>query len=172
MRVMSTPRTKNMTRRRGAARALAARLAAVAAGGAFLFLGVAGLKRSLAMRAAAARTPRNPGVAVETGDAPLWLYAALAAGLAVFVIISVVALRFIYPSAVSGPSDAPRGESAKPALQINAPADLTAHRAAEQQQLTSYGWVDRQAGVVHIPVNRAMQDVAASGIKDWPENAK
>jgi len=38
--------------------------------------------------------------------------------------------------------------------------------------LTSYGWVDWQAGIVHIPIDRAMQDVVASGIKDWPEDAK
>lgn len=120
----------------------------------------------------ATRVPRNPGVAVEKTDAPLWLYAALAGGLATFVIASVVTLRFIYPGAVSGPSDAPRAEIAKPALQINAAADLAAHRDAEQRRLTSYGWVDRQAGIVHIPIDRAMQDVAASGIKDWPEDAK
>ena len=138
--------------------------------GASLFLGWRGLQRSLAV--AADRAPRNSGVAVERTDAPLWLYAALAGGLAAFLIITVAALRFIYPSAVSGPSDAPRGESAKPALQINAPADFATHHAAERKALTSYGWADRQAGVVHIPIGRAMQDVAASGIKDWPENAK
>ena len=120
----------------------------------------------------ASRAPRNRGVAVEKTDAPLGLYAALAAGLMAFFIVSVVALRFIYPGAVSGPSDAPRSQSAKPALQIDAPADLAAHRAAEQRALTSYGWVDRQAGTVHIPIDQAMRDVAASGIKDWPENAK
>lgn len=121
---------------------------------------------------AASRGPRNPDVAVEKTDAPLWLYAALAGGLAVFFVVSLAALRLIYPSSVYGPSDAPRGQSAKPALQINAPGDLLAHRAAEQQQLTSYGWVDRQAGIVRIPVDRAMRDVAASGIKDWPEDAR
>jgi hypothetical protein len=120
----------------------------------------------------ASRSPRNPGVSVEKIDGPLWLYAALAGGLVVFVAILMVALRFIYPGAVSGTSDAPRRESAKPALQINAPADLAAHRAAERQALSSYGWVDRQARVVHIPIARAMQDVAGSGVKDWPENAK
>lgn len=120
----------------------------------------------------ASRAPRNPDVAVEKSDAPLWLYAALAGGLAAFLVVSGVTLRLVYPGAVSGPSDAPRGQSAKPALQINAPADLAAHRAAEQRALTGYGWVDRAHGVVHIPIDRAMRDVAASGIKDWPENAK
>jgi hypothetical protein len=38
------------------------------------------------------------------------------------------------------------------------PSDrLTALRAAAEQRLHSYGWVDRQAGVVHIPIERAME---------------
>lgn len=146
-------------------RVLAAGLATVGIGGAFLLMG-----RRVAVADGNAANPEE--VAVERRDAPLWLYAALAGGLAAFLIISAVALRFIYPSSVSGPSDAPRGQSAKPALQINAPADLAAHHTAEQQQLTSYGWVDRQTGVVRIPIDRAMQDIAVSGIKDWPENAQ
>lgn len=149
-------------------RLLAAGLAAIAIGGAFLF---AGGRDSTAISGRKG-APDNPGVAVEKTDAPLWLYAALAGGLATFLVVSVIALRFIYPSSVSGPSDAPRGQSAKPALQINAPADLAAHRAAEQWQLTSYGWVDRQTGVVRIPIERAMQNIAAAGIKDWPETAR
>lgn len=120
----------------------------------------------------ATRDLHNPGVAVEKSDAPLWLYAALAGGLAAFLILSVLALRLIYPSAVSGPSDAPRGETATPRLQINSAADLAKHRASTQHELTSYGWVDRSSGIVRIPIDQAMRDVAASGIKDWPEKAQ
>jgi hypothetical protein len=120
----------------------------------------------------ATREQRNPDIAVEKSDAPLWLYAALAGGVAAFFILSAVALRLIYPGAVTGASDAPRGETATPRLQIKALADLAAHRAAAQRELTSYGWVDRQAGVVRIPIKRAMQDVVNSGIADWPKDAK
>ncbi|MFZ2008246.1 MAG: hypothetical protein WB697_15820 [Stellaceae bacterium] len=149
-------------------RVLAAGLAVVGIVGAFRLVSA----RDFSSASVRREDSENSGGAVEKTDAPLWLYAALAGGLAAFLIVSVVALRFIYPSSVSGPSDAPHGESAKPALQINAPADLKAHRVAEQRALTSFGWVDRQAGVVHIPIGRAMQDVATYGIKDWPENAQ
>ena len=30
-------------------------------------------------------------------------------------------------------------------------------RARKLQRLSSYGWVDRQAGVVHVPIERAME---------------
>ena len=48
----------------------------------------------------------------------------------------------------------------EPRLQIAPSLDLKALRAAEDAQLHGYGWVDRKAGVVHIPIERAMDLVA------------
>ncbi len=47
--------------------------------------------------------------------------------------------------------------------------DLKALHAQEEQILTSYGWVDKEAGIVHIPIDKAM-DVAleqADYYKQW-----
>src|SRR5438105_14172123 len=43
-----------------------------------------------------------------------------------------------------------------PRLQLSAPADLQAFRAHEEAELNSYGWVDKTAGVVRIPIGSAM----------------
>jgi hypothetical protein len=115
---------------------------------------------------------RNPGVAIERRDVPLTLVAALAAGLALFCIVSVLALMAIYPSALTEPSDAPRIETATPRLQIDPKADLAVYRAKERRELAGYGWVDSSRGIVRIPIEQAMRDVAAAGIKDWPGNTK
>lgn len=48
-----------------------------------------------------------------------------------------------------------------PRLQESPEAELEAFRARENAQLSSYGWVDREAGIVRIPISRAM-DVLAS----------
>jgi hypothetical protein len=37
-------------------------------------------------------------------------------------------------------------------------------RAAEDAQLSTYGWVDRQAGVARIPIDRAMQLIVEQGV--------
>ena len=37
--------------------------------------------------------------------------------------------------------------------------DLTDMRAAEEKVLQNYGWVDKQHGVVHIPIDQAKRDV-------------
>jgi len=47
-------------------------------------------------------------------------------------------------------------EPPAPRLQADALGDLEALRAREQAQLDAYGWVDRQAGTVRIPIDRAM----------------
>lgn len=36
--------------------------------------------------------------------------------------------------------------------------------ARDTQQLTTYGWVDKQAGVARIPIKRAMEIVAEKGL--------
>jgi hypothetical protein len=50
-----------------------------------------------------------------------------------------------------------------PRLQTNEHADLAAVVAAQRRQLDSYGWIDRKAGVVHIPVRQAMKEILAQG---------
>jgi hypothetical protein len=51
-----------------------------------------------------------------------------------------------------GPTEPPA-----PRLQTDPREDLARQRAREQAQLDGYGWIDRSAGTVHIPVERAME---------------
>lgn len=53
---------------------------------------------------------------------------------------------------------------AEPRLQVFAPKDLEAMRAAEEKILNSYDWVDRQAETVRIPIDRAIQLLAERGL--------
>lgn len=39
-------------------------------------------------------------------------------------------------------------------------ADLARTRDREAQRLATYGWIDRRHGIVHIPIDRAMELVA------------
>jgi hypothetical protein len=48
-----------------------------------------------------------------------------------------------------------------PRLQAAPERDLKALRAAEDAQLNGYGWVDRRAGVVRIPIERALELVVS-----------
>jgi hypothetical protein len=43
-----------------------------------------------------------------------------------------------------------------PHLQAAPRSDLAALRAAEDGRLRHYGWIDRTAGIAHVPIERAM----------------
>ena len=53
-----------------------------------------------------------------------------------------------------------------PRLEVNPGASLAELRAAEQVDLDSYGWVDRNAGTIRIPIDRAMQLILERGLPD------
>lgn len=53
-----------------------------------------------------------------------------------------------------------------PRLEVRPGTSLTEFRAAEDVDLTSYGWIDRDNGIVRIPIARAMQLLVERGLPD------
>ncbi len=51
-----------------------------------------------------------------------------------------------------------------PAILVNEPATLGIFREAEALELTTYGWVDRNTGVVRIPIERAKELILERGL--------
>ena len=52
----------------------------------------------------------------------------------------------------------------QPLLQVDEKQTLVERRAEEQKQLHEYVWVDKSAGVVRIPIERAMELTLAKGL--------
>jgi hypothetical protein len=52
----------------------------------------------------------------------------------------------------------------EPRLQVSPTHDWREMLAAEMATLHSYGWVDRQAGIVRIPIDRAIEILAERGL--------
>jgi hypothetical protein len=59
----------------------------------------------------------------------------------------------------------------EPRLQVSGAADLAAFRAKEEAELRSYGWVDRNAGTVRIPIDRTMDLLLQRGLPATPQKA-
>jgi len=62
----------------------------------------------------------------------------------------------------------------QPQLQTTPIPDLQAIRKAEDETLSTYGWVDQSKGVVRIPIDRAMQLIVERGLpvrKEAPPSA-
>jgi hypothetical protein len=57
----------------------------------------------------------------------------------------------------------------EPRLEETPAPDLKAFRDSEEKALTSYGWVDQKAGVVRIPIDRAIELTAQRGLPSRAE---
>jgi hypothetical protein len=51
-----------------------------------------------------------------------------------------------------------------PMLQPRPEDELEAMRRDDAERLGTYGWVDRERGIVHVPIERAMAEIAAEGL--------
>jgi hypothetical protein len=82
-------------------------------------------------------------------------------------------LNRMYPE--GGPASRigkPRIEPPPPRLQSSPAADLHELRAVEDVTLSSYGWVNRDAGVIRIPIQRAMELTSERGLPARQQNGK
>ena len=62
--------------------------------------------------------------------------------------------------------------SPEPDLQVASSRDYQEMRAAEEAQLHSYRWVDREAGIAAIPIKRAMEILVSRGLPAEKSAAK
>lgn len=56
----------------------------------------------------------------------------------------------------------------KPRLETDERGQINNFRLQEEQKLHSYGWVDQKAGIVRIPIDRAMELIAERGLPTAP----
>ncbi len=107
----------------------------------------------------------------ETSDANVRNLLIFGAGLSLVVIAGLVVSRAVFRYFVGhqglGPPASPfenvRMLPPEPRLQVSAPKDLEQYKAAQEEILNNYGWVDQKAGIVRIPIERAMDILLQRG---------
>lgn len=136
---------------------------------------------------------RRSGVRHETRDAYLPALVILGGVMALTIAAVLIGVRFLLFSYAkarpAGPVEAPfatqRVLPPEPRLQPNPQTDLAVYLEEQKTELDTYGWVDRQNGVVRIPIDRAMELLLKRGLPvsrsgqsatqqrvDWGGNAK
>jgi hypothetical protein len=113
----------------------------------------------------------GPRPAHEVRDMSVGAVALFAVGLAITLILVHFAASGMYRYFASRPSHYPPGsplavtkeQFAGPHLLVNQSLDMEKFLAVEDVALHSYGWMDRDHGVVHIPIDRAMELLVQSG---------
>jgi len=108
----------------------------------------------------------------ETSDAPVHSAMILGGAFVILLVFGLVVgfltFRFFSSQEALGPPASPltnaRRLPPEPRLQVNGYQDLVKYENQQQAILKSYGWVDRGAGVVHIPIDQAMDDLLKKGL--------
>jgi hypothetical protein len=86
-----------------------------------------------------------------------------AIGFLVFVGISLVVLHIYYSEEINQAVFVPPTPFAKPRLQTNDVDDLAKLQAGQRARLGGYAWVDREKGIISIPIEEAMKRIVARG---------
>jgi hypothetical protein len=114
------------------------------------------------------------GRGFETSDANVGAVAKFGVGLAIvcgvaLVLMLVMLNSFRAEKKSAEPALSPLAAQREalppePRLQIQPNADWEKYQATEDSVLNSYGWVSREAGVVRLPIARALELVAERGL--------
>lgn len=106
----------------------------------------------------------------ERSDVSMRLVVWLAAGLATFVVVAPLVLPLIFPQSLShaSPKSRPALSSNAPPLDVAPRQTLQLTQQADAKLERSYGWVDRNRGVVRIPIDRAVGILLRQGLPGWP----
>jgi hypothetical protein len=111
----------------------------------------------------------NPNIAFEPSDWSPGPVFVLYIALLLLLVISAFVLIAAYPNAPSDVGRDLRINPPGPRLQTDARRNLQRFRADEEKRLNTYYWIDKQKGVVHIPIDQAMQQLVTTGIPDFPK---
>jgi hypothetical protein len=105
----------------------------------------------------------------EPKDAPLRVVGLLAGIVAGVIGLVIASLLLIYPHSTNDQPKAPKAATEEPRLQPDPRGDMDKARAEAMRELHGYGWIDRDKGIVHLPIEEAERRVVERGIPDWPE---
>jgi hypothetical protein len=67
-------------------------------------------------------------------------------------------------SFVAAPFSATRPLPPPPRIQPNPAVDMQSYLQSQQNLLSTYGWIDRQSGIVRLPIDRAMELLLERGL--------
>jgi hypothetical protein len=109
------------------------------------------------------------GPRYEARDADVRRLLQLGLSLCVVIVLALFGvaklMAYLMDRQPSGPQVSPLAAGAglppAPRLQITPRLDLAEKRKAEDATLNSYGWIDRTGGTIRIPIERAMDLLAA-----------
>lgn len=120
--------------------------------------------------------PGVPAEGHEESDASIPGIALTAAGLAVTVALVYLLVSGIFWYLAEHPLSTPRPNPMaetnqqqfppQPRLEVHPTIEIQELRSDEDKILSTYGWTDKEKGVVRVPIDRAMELQLEAGLSD------
>lgn len=110
----------------------------------------------------------NPDSAYELSDWPLGTIGLIFVAILILLVVSPFVMIAAFPTTPADVSRALTVEPPQPRLQTDPSEDLAQFQAEEEKRLNGYYWIDKKKGIVHIPIKRAMKEVAAEELDGFP----
>ena len=92
-------------------------------------------------------------------------------GTFILLVVTPFILMWAFPHSLPDVSRESDDRAAAAAPAGGPSADLARYLAGQKRRLDSYYWIDRDRGIVHIPIEEAMKRVAEHGIDGFPKAA-
>lgn len=125
--------------------------------------------------------PARPLPPSVTEDVQIRPILAFGAGLMLLAVLTLLLMGWLLPALMarqarhpmpSAVLSEPVPEPLAPRLQVAPAQELQQWQAAEAEILQSYGWVNQEAGIVRIPIARAMELLVERGLPSRDEQEK
>jgi mono/diheme cytochrome c family protein len=111
--------------------------------------------------------------AYEASYLNLWTIVLAGVGLLVVVVVILALTALLYSwfgfrgtAGIPSPPTLEQAPIPGPRLQAAPQEDLQRLRSTQQAWLESYGWIDEENNIAHIPIERALQIVAEQGLPE------
>lgn len=100
------------------------------------------------------------------GKVPAIVVVVTVIAVAASIMLVAALVNRVWEPAPAGPDvfGSERSPGPAPVLQQNPRADMEQLQRRWQRRLHSFGWVDREAGIVHVPIEAAMDRIARNGL--------
>lgn len=123
-------------------------------------------------------SPRDRGPGYERRDAHIGGLLQFAFWMAMVLFVTLLGMKYTFDyfkktqplGATTSPmvSESARTLPPAPRLQVQPHIELEDFCAAQEQAVNGYSWINQQAGIVHIPVDRAMDVILQQGLPARP----
>lgn len=117
----------------------------------------------------AVETRDNPNTSYEESDWPIGRIGLVFLATFILLLVTPFVLMWGFPESLPDQSRRLTIAPPPPRQQVAPAADLAAYLTKEKMLRDTYYWVDRDRGLVHIPIDEAMKRVAKHGIPGFPK---